>query len=102
MLFILGISKMRKVKCGMQSAECTWLATKKNHVTLPIPQFTTSRLAMHSNKMRKVILESQLEYPLNTEEERKKKFFLVLLQVLSGFMFRITALHLAMQRDFCT
>ena len=44
-----------KVKCGMQSAECTWLATKQNQVTLPIPQFTTSRLAMHGKKMRKVI-----------------------------------------------
>jgi len=57
---MLGIGKMRKYgmrkeKCGMQSAECTWLAIKQNHVTLPIPQFTTSRLAMHGNKMLKVI-----------------------------------------------
>jgi len=46
---------MRKVKCGMQSAEFMWLANKQNHMTLPILQFTTSRLAMHGNKMRKVI-----------------------------------------------
>jgi len=57
---VTGIGKMRKcemrkVKCWMQSAEWTWLDNKQNHVTLPIPQFTTSRLATHGNKMRKVI-----------------------------------------------
>ena len=45
-------SKMRNAKCGMHVIG--WLPSKTTP-TLPIPQFTTSRLAMHGNKMWKVI-----------------------------------------------
>jgi len=31
------------------------MQNKQNHVTLPIPQFTTSRLATPGNKIRKII-----------------------------------------------
>jgi len=45
---------MRKVKCGTDRAECIWLVSAINHVTTPIPHYTTSPIPTAANKLRNV------------------------------------------------
>ena len=49
---------MRKIKCGMEDAECMWLVDGNNHVTVHIPQYITSDVATVVNRMHKSRVET--------------------------------------------
>jgi len=48
-----GVNKMRKIKCGMEDAECMWLVDGDNHVTVHIPQYITSAVTLCGFTIRK-------------------------------------------------
>jgi len=53
MAIFVGVNKMRKIKCGMEYAECMRLVDGDNHVTIHIPHYITPAVSTVVTKMRK-------------------------------------------------
>jgi len=55
LLYLLAMGKMRKVKCGMETAERRLLVHRSDHVSAGITQFTA-----HRGKLRNGDVESSV------------------------------------------